>query len=78
MIIFILALGWHIFALLMDHIVSRRSGPSLEKTLKLIELDLTRKLERRLKELPKEKLEDYRNWLKESKNHLRGVEAYYE
>lgn len=60
--------------------VSRRDGPSLDRILRLVEMELIRKLRRELKQLPQEKRVEhpYQGWLEESEHRLNVLSENHE
>jgi len=72
-----IAAAWHLGIIgLTRIIIDRRRGPSLKRLLRLIEIDLIRKLKDEIEKLPPEKRTDprFETWLKEADVQLMRLE----
>ncbi len=72
---------WHFGIILITSLKSsRHNRPAFERLLRLAELDLLEDLKKRLKGLPREKLEEkpYELWLKQTKNYIARIREKYD
>lgn len=72
-----IAAAWHLGIIGLTRVfISRRSGPSLKRLVRLIEIGLIRKLKGEIETLPSEKRESprFEAWLKEADAQLQRLE----
>lgn len=81
LVIALVAVAWHLAILGIMRITSNgKKHPSMERLLRLIEVDLLNELEERLENLPQEKKTSipWNSWLREVKSHGRRSGKYSE